>query len=96
MHALDLILGSRKLFGWTDICYYGENWKVLRERRLLIWFKDVVEKLLNQWTRKQVMSLWDEMLERVNFLRYIVMHSSKQQEKEEALWKPTYKLHLFP
>ena len=25
MHALDLILGSRKLFGWTDICYYGEK-----------------------------------------------------------------------
>ena len=73
-----------------------EYWKVLRERRLLIWFKDVVEKLPYQWTRKQVMSLWDEILGRVNFLRYIVMHSSKQQEKEEALWKPTHKLHLFP
>ena len=82
MHALDNLIFRERKTVWMDwhllLC---KSWKVLRERRPRIWFKDLVEKLPNQWPRKQVILSRDRILGRVNFLRYIVMHSSKQGEK---------------
>ena len=88
MHALDNLIFREQKTVWMDWhLLLRESWKVSRERRLLIWFKDMVEKLPNQWARKQVMSWWDGILERANFLRYSVMHRTMTQ---------TYKLHLSP
>ena len=82
MHALDNLIFRKQMTVWMDWhLLLWEFWKVLRERRQQIWFKDMVEKLPTQWARKRVISSWDGILGRVNFPSYIVMYSSKEDEK---------------
>ena len=99
LHALDNLIFREQKTVWMDWhLLLRESWKVLRERRQLIWFKDMVEKLPNQWARKQVMSSWDGILGRVNSPRYIVMHSSKEEKKKNCEHKHiscTFSLNLY-
>ena len=84
MHTLDNLIFRERKTVWMDWnLLLWESWKVLRGRKLPVWFKDMVEKLPNQWARKQVMPLWDRILESKNFLRYIVIHRSRKETKKQ-------------
>ena len=85
MHTLDNLVFRKQTTVWMDWhSLLWESWKVLRERRQQIWFKDMVEKLPTQWARKRVISSWDGILGIVNFPRYIVMYSSKEEKKKNC------------
>ena len=85
MHTLDNLVFRKQTTVWMDWhLLLWESWKVLRERRQQIWFKDMVEKLPTQWARKRVILSWDGILERANFPRYIVMYSSKEEKKKNC------------
>ena len=85
MHTLDNLVFRKQKTVWMDWhSLLWESWKALRERRQQIWFKDMVEKLPTQWARKRVISSWDGILGRVNFPRYIVMYSSKEDKKKNC------------
>ena len=85
MHTHDNLVFRKQTTVWMDWhLLLWESWKVLRERRQQIWFKDMVEKLPTQWARKRVILSWDGILERANFPRYIVMYSSKEEKKKNC------------
>ena len=83
IHLIIYFLGSRQLFGWTDIRYYGnlgKYWERGGSRfDSKIWWKSYPLS-----AQEKEISSWDGILGIVNFPRYIVMYSSKEEKKKNC------------